>query len=178
MTSEKLPSIEVVREAILDVPDFPKEGIVFKDISPVLQDPALFRSVIAAFVERWRDQGVEQVVGVESRGFLFGAAVAHELGVGLVLARKPGKLPRQVVSQSYDLEYGQDSLEIHADAFEKGRKVALIDDVLATGGTAAACCRLIEQAGGEVVEAGFLMELGFLDGGSKLGVPHHSLITY
>ena len=171
--------METVRAAILDVPDFPKPGVVFKDITPVLQDPRLFGCVLDAFVARWENLGIDQVVGVESRGFILGAAVAARLGVGLTLARKPGKLPRKTVRQSYDLEYGQDSLELHADSFTGGKRVVLIDDVLATGGTAAACCQLVKQAGGDLIEFGFLMELGFLGGAAKLGeVGYHALIRY
>lgn len=177
--SSKLVSMDDVRAAILDVPDFPKPGVVFKDITPVLQDPALFGCILDAFVARWQPLGLDQIVGVESRGFILGAALAPRLGVGLTLARKPGKLPRKTVRQSYDLEYGQDSLELHADSFSGGKRVALIDDVLATGGTAEACCKLVEQAGGELVEFGFLMELGFLGGGAKLGeTAYHALIRY
>lgn len=172
-------TLEDVRAAIADVPDFPKPGVIFKDITPVLQKPDLFQCVIHRFVERWVEKKLDQVVGIESRGFILGAAVASQLGVGLTLARKPGKLPRKTVSQGYDLEYGTDSLELHADAFAGGTRVAIIDDVLATGGTAAACAALVQKAGGELVELGFLMELGFLAGGAKLGdLPYHSLFEF
>jgi adenine phosphoribosyltransferase len=171
--------MDAVRTAILDVSDFPKPGVTFKDITPILEQPELFQCVIDQFVTRWRALKIDQIVGVESRGFILGAPVAAQLGVGLTLARKPGKLPRKTVSQSYDLEYGQDSLEIHADSFSPGKRVAMIDDVLATGGTAAACSQLILSAGGELTEIGFLMELGFLEGAKKLGeVPYHALIKY
>lgn len=173
------PGMEGVRKAILDVPDFPKEGVVFKDITPVLRDHALFESVVDAFAERFAAAGAEEIAGIESRGFILGSAVAQKMGLGLVLLRKPGKLPREVVEESYDLEYGKDALQLHADSFVGGTKVGLIDDVLATGGTAAAAVRLIEKAGGELVSAGFLMELTFLEGGAKLGgAPYFSLLGY
>ncbi len=172
-------TIEEVKAGILDVADFPKPGITFKDITPVLQDPALFACIVDLFCERWIDKKIDQVVGIESRGFIFGAAVAHKMGVGLTLLRKPGKLPRKIVSQSYDLEYGQDSLQLHEDSFAQGNRVALIDDVLATGGTAAAAIALVEKAGGDVVEAGFVMELTFLPGAEKIrSPPFHALIQY
>lgn len=168
-----------VREKIVDVPDFPKPGVTFKDITPLLQDPAAFTEVVDAFAARWADAGLDQVVGIESRGFLFGAPVAQKLGVGLTLLRKPGKLPRETVSQSYSLEYGEDELQIHADSFAAGKRAVILDDVLATGGTAAAAAALVTKAGGELVEVGFLMELSFLPGAAKLGeTPRFSLITY
>ncbi len=154
---------------IVDVPDFPVPGITFKDITPVLADGPAFAQVIAAFADRWRDAGLDAVVGIESRGFIFGAALAHELGIGLHIVRKPGKLPRETRSVSYELEYGSDTLELHADAFDaSGNNVLVIDDVLATGGTAAACCRLIAEAGGVIAGCAFVLELDALAGREKL----------
>jgi adenine phosphoribosyltransferase len=160
---------ERVRAAVRDVPDFPKPGIVFKDITPLLLDAALFREVTDAMVDWARAADVTHVVGIESRGFIFGAPVAQALGAGFVPMRKPGKLPGVTVSERYALEYGTDTLEVHADAFTGSRGVMIVDDVLATGGTAAAACRLVARAGGTVVLCGFLMELGFLDGRSLMG---------
>lgn len=159
---------ERARAAIRDIPDFPKPGIVFKDITPVLADPQLFRDVIAHFGQLYRGQGIDVVVGIESRGFIFGAPLALELGAGFVPVRKPGKLPFKRARVDYDLEYGTDALEAHEDAFALGRRTLLIDDVLATGGTAAAAIRLVGQIGGEVTAACFLVELSFLHGRSKL----------
>lgn len=168
-----------VRAVIRDVPDFPKEGILFKDITPVLQDGPLFREVTEYFAQRCRDRGINRVVGIESRGFIFGAALAHELGVGLTLVRKPGKLPYDKIGVEYELEYGTDRVEMHVDGVTADDKVVLIDDLLATGGTAAAAAKLIEQVGGSVDEALFLIELGFLNGREKLdGIEIHSLLNY
>lgn len=161
-------STDYLLSLIRDVPDFPKEGIVFKDITPIFQDPKGLRIMIDLFVERLRGRGIERVIGVESRGFLFGAPVAVELGVGLGLVRKAGKLPFARVSRSYDLEYGSATLEAHIDMVEPGMKVVVIDDLLATGGTAAATVELCREVGADVVEAGFLIELGFLPGRALL----------
>jgi adenine phosphoribosyltransferase len=153
---------------IADVPDFPKPGIVFKDITPVLSDAAGFRCVVDALAADWRGKGLTQVVGVESRGFIFGAGLAYALGVGLALVRKKGKLPRETRSVRYDLEYGTDELEIHADAFKLGDRALIIDDVLATGGTAAGTAELVRGAGAELVGMAFVLELDFLRGRDKL----------
>jgi adenine phosphoribosyltransferase len=158
-----------VRASIRDVRDFPKPGIVFKDITPVLLDGPLFRAVTDAMAEWARAADITHVVGIESRGFIFGAPVAQALGVSFVPMRKPGKLPSATVRESYALEYGADTLEVHADAFVGAHGVMIVDDVLATGGTAAAACRLVERAGGRVALCAFLMELGFLDGRRALG---------
>lgn len=159
---------ERLMRAIRDVPDFPKPGIVFKDITPVLLDPDLFREAVALFVTRLRALGVDKVAAIESRGFLFGAAAAYELGLGIVPVRKAGKLPYRTRQASYDLEYGSATLEIHEDAFQPGERVVLIDDLLATGGTARAAAGLVEELGGVVVECQVLIELAFLPGRQAL----------
>ena len=167
------------RAAIRDVPDFPQPGILFKDITPVLADPALFRDVIDYFAETYSSAEVDVVVGIESRGFIFGAPLALELGAAFVPIRKPGKLPYEKVRIDYALEYGNDSLEAHRDAVAHGQRVLVVDDVLATGGTASAATRLVKQLGGDVVGVCFLVELGFLNGRQKLdSVEVHSLLTY
>jgi adenine phosphoribosyltransferase len=164
---------------IRDIPDFPKPGIMFKDITPLLGDPAAFDASITQLAAPYRDGGVDAVVGIESRGFIFGAAVARELGVGFVPIRKPGKLPADTISVSYALEYGEDTVEIHRDAVKKGQRVLLLDDVLATGGTMAAACELVEKAGAEIAGIAFLVELSFLEGKGKLdGYDIFSVLTY
>ena len=168
-----------LRSTIRDVPDFPKQGIVFKDITPVLADGTLFRNVTDRFAEELTGLGVTKIVGIDARGFIFAGAVASQLGLGFIPIRKKGKLPWTTHSAAYKLEYGESVVEMHVDAVEKGEKVALIDDVLATGGTAAAAVRLLEQCGAVVVRAEFLMELGFLSGREKLGrTPVVSLVIY
>ena len=168
-----------LRDKIRDVPDFPKPGIVFKDITPVLADPVTFRTVIDAFVERWRGERISKVVGIESRGFLFAAPVAYALGAGLTIARKPGKLPWQTIREAYALEYGENVLELHVDAVGPGERVLVLDDVLATGGTADAVGRLVARQGAELVAFSFLVELSFLHGARKLGAQKvHALLTY
>ena len=147
---------------IVDIPDYPVEGVVFKDITPLLADAEGFAAVIDGIAEAFEDKGVTKVVGAEARGFMVGAAVAYRLGAGFVPARKPGKLPRETLSQDYELEYGTDSLEIHTDAIGPDDVVVLIDDLVATGGTAVAQIKLIEQFGAKLVGLGFLMELAFL----------------
>jgi adenine phosphoribosyltransferase len=172
-------SLEVLRGAIRDVPDFPKPGIVFKDITPVLSDPVLFKTVIQHFVQQCAGRRISRVAGIDARGFLFGATVAHELGVGFVPVRKKGKLPYHTVSHSYALEYGEAEIEIHTDSFSKGERVALIDDLLATGGTARAAINLIEGVGATVVHAQFLIELKFLNGRELLApTPTLSLLAF
>jgi len=170
--------MEELRALIRDIPDFPKAGIVFKDITPLLASAAGLRTVVRAFSERHRAK-VDFVLGIESRGFTLGAAVAYELGVGLALARKPGKLPAATYRASYELEYGSDALELHRDAFPRGSRVLVLDDLLATGGTARAAIELVEKAGGKVVEADFIIELSFLNGRKRLA-PHpvHALVSY
>lgn len=168
-----------LRSAIRDVQDFPKAGIVFKDITPVLSDGGLFRSVIDRFADEISGLGVTKVVGIDARGFIFAGAVASKLGLGFIPIRKKGKLPWTTCSAAYALEYGEAVVEMHVDAVVQGEKVALIDDVLATGGTAAAAIKLLGECGAEVVRAEFLMELGFLGGRANVGkTPVVSLVIY
>jgi len=172
-------SVRRLKAAIRDVPDFPKPGILFKDITPVLKDPKLFRAAVDLFAKRHRDKGIRKIAVIDARGFLFGSALAYKLKAGVVPIRKKGKLPYQTYEESYDLEYGSATLTVHVDAFEPGEPVLLIDDLLATGGTAAASARLIERAGGKIVEIDFLVELGFLNGRAKLGThPVFAAIKY
>jgi adenine phosphoribosyltransferase len=165
--------------AVRDVPDFPKPGILFKDITPLLSDGALFRECIQMFLEASRPLKPHKIVGIDARGFLFGSAVAYELGTGFVPVRKKGKLPYQTKEASYTLEYGEATVEMHVDAIAPGERVVLIDDLLATGGTSAAAAKLIKQAGGELLEVQFLIELAFLSGRRHLEpVPVRSFLTY
>ncbi|MCS6770776.1 MAG: adenine phosphoribosyltransferase [Kiritimatiellae bacterium] len=161
-------SLDAIRSAIREIPDFPKPGIRFKDITPVLRDPVLFHAAVGLFVDRHRGRKIRRIAAIESRGFLLGAAIAHELGAGIVPIRKKGKLPYRTLTETYALEYGSDSVEVHEDAFDAGEEVLLVDDVLATGGTAAAAARLIERAGARVVEVDVLIELTFLNGRASL----------
>lgn len=164
---------------VRNIPDFPLPGIQFKDITTLLADGEAFRQVISGLAARYRDRGVDAVAGIESRGFIFSAPIAVELGVGLVPIRKPGKLPAETFQIEYDLEYGTNKLEIHRDAFAPGAKVLVVDDLLATGGTIAAATRLIEQVGGSVLELAFVIELTFLNGRQRLEpYPIYSLIQY
>jgi adenine phosphoribosyltransferase len=162
-------------DRLRDVPDFPKPGIVFKDLTPLLADVEAFRFTVDALADRVAEQSVEKVVGVEARGFIFASAIAYRLGSGLVPVRKPGKLPWHTATETYELEYGTDSLEVHEDAISAGDDVYVIDDVLATGGTAAATCRLVERLGGRVAGVGFVVELGFLGGRAKL--PDYDVVS-
>jgi adenine phosphoribosyltransferase len=171
--------IRSLKATIRDVPDFPKPGIVFKDITPVLSDRDLFRRTAQAMAAPFVSDGVSYVVGVESRGFILGAPVAMELGAGFIPVRKPGKLPHRTAAAEYALEYGTDKLEIHADAHAPDARVLVVDDVLATGGTASATCRLVEGLGGLVVGCSFLIALSFLPGRSALaGRRVETLVTY
>ena len=158
---------ELIGTRLRDIPDFPKPGIVFKDVTPLLADPEAFGAVVRDMAERRRGT-IDLVVGIEARGFIFGAALAHELGVGFVPVRKAGKLPGRTRGVSYDLEYGSASIEIHEDSFVGGERVLVVDDVLATGGTAAAACELLEQASAEVVAFEAPIELAFLHGRDRL----------
>ena len=153
---------------IRNVPDFPIEGIQFKDITTLLKDPIPFSASVETLLDHYGDEEIDVVVGVESRGFIWGAILAYELGVGFVPVRKPGKLPAETVRAEYTLEYGTNALEMHRDAIQPGQKALVIDDLLATGGTAKATCELVEQLGGEVVGIAFLIELTFLNGRAKL----------
>lgn len=171
--------MDSLASAIRDIPDWPKPGIVFKDITPVLADPVLLREVVEALAAPYRGRGIDLVLGVEARGFLFAPAVAVALGAGCALARKPGKLPWKTLREDYALEYGTDSLEVHQDAVKPGQPVLLVDDLLATGGTISAAARLVEKLGGTVAGFAFLVELAFLPGRSRLaGLPVHSLVSY
>ncbi len=171
--------IESVKATIRDVPDFPKPGILFKDITPVLAAPALMQGITDHFAGRFGDAGIDAVVGMESRGFIFGTPLAMALNAAFVPARKPGKLPWRSIGCEYALEYGTNRLEVHTDAVAPGQKVLIVDDLLATGGTAEATGKLVEQLGGEVVGYAFVIELGFLDGRAKLGgKPVDSLVIY
>ena len=168
-----------LRATIRDVPDFPKPGIIFKDITTVLADAALFRETTDAMASRFAGHGVTHVVAVESRGFILGAPIAQALGAGLVPARKRGKLPWQTLREEYALEYGTDVLEIHADALPRGARAVIVDDVLATGGTAAAVALLVQRAGAELHGFAFLMALGFLGGRARLGTTRvETLLEY
>lgn len=168
----------LIERYIRDVPDFPKPGIIFKDITPLLQDPEGLRTSIRLLEEAVDPAGYDLVCGIESRGFIFGTALANQVNKGFIPIRKPGKLPWKTASESYDLEYGSDTLEIHLDAVnESMKRVLLVDDLLATGGTAEAAIKLIHKVGGEPVACAFVIELGFLSGREKLqGIPVHSLL--
>jgi adenine phosphoribosyltransferase len=166
----QMPStaIEKLRAAIRDVPDFPKKGIVFKDITPILNDPVLFRASIDLFLDRCRTLQIDRIVGIDARGFLFGSAVAYELGLGFVPIRKRGKLPYKTELAKYSLEYGEAEMEMHVDAITAGERIVLVDDLLATGGTSAAAAVLIRKVGGHLLEAQFLIELEFLQGRKRI----------
>jgi adenine phosphoribosyltransferase len=153
---------------IRDVPDFPKEGILFKDITTLIKEPQAFKEVIDCLADHYAGQEIDLVVAVEARGYIFGAPIAYKLGAGFVPVRKEGKLPAETVREEYELEYGTDSVEMHRDAIQPGQKVLIVDDLIATGGSAAATARLVERLGGEVVSIAFLIELTFLKGVEKL----------
>jgi adenine phosphoribosyltransferase len=170
---------ERLKALIRDIPDFPKPGILFKDITTLLADGPAFAHAIDLLAERYQSRGIDRVVAMEARGFILGAPLAVRLGAGFVPVRKKGKLPHATIEETYALEYGKDTLQMHQDALIKGHRVLVVDDVLATGGTAAAVARLVGQLEAEIVEAAFLMELGFLHGRDKLsGIPTFSLIEY
>jgi len=159
---------EKLKSHIRDVPDFPKQGIVFKDITTLLQNPKAFRESLQVLYDRYKDKGVEVVTAIEARGFIIGGALAHMLGAGFVPVRKAGKLPYQTYREEYELEYATADMEIHTDAIKKGQKVLVVDDLLATGGTLAATCKLVEKLGGQVVGVAVLIELSYLNGRDKL----------
>ncbi|TML55354.1 MAG: adenine phosphoribosyltransferase [Actinobacteria bacterium] len=170
---------ETLKAKIRDIPDFPEQGIVFKDIMPLLADPATLRETVDLLAEWIEPRKPDVILGAEARGFILGAALAYKLGCGFVAARRPGKLPWKTVSATYALEYGENSLELHSDAIEHGQRVLVHDDVLATGGTAGAICNLSEQLGGQIVGVAFVIELTFLEGRKQLGdYEVHSLIEY
>jgi adenine phosphoribosyltransferase len=173
------PRLDLIRSRIRDVPDFPKSGILFKDITPLLADPVAFRTSIDLLAEQVHALAPEVVVGIESRGFLFGAPLACTLGLGFVPVRKPGKLPSATTRVDYDLEYGTDAVEMHTDALSHGARALVVDDVIATGGTARATCELVRRLGAQPIAAAFLLELTFLDGGAKLApIPTVALVRY
>lgn len=168
-----------IKASIRDIPDFPKPGIIFKDITPVVANPQLFRDVIAAFAERYQGKGLTNIVGIESRGFIFGSALAHKMGMPFHLVRKKGKLPYKTIQTSYNLEYGSATIEMHIDAIKQDDTVLIMDDLLATGGTAAAACELVSKQGGRVFECAFMVELDFLNGRQLLkDIPVFSLVHY
>lgn len=172
-----IPSVDGLAKILRDIHDFPKPGIVFKDITPLLADPAALSLAVEFLTQPFRDKHVDLVVGAESRGFIFGTAVARNLSAGFVPIRKPGKLPHKTKRVEYALEYGTDAMEIHEDAISPGDSVLMIDDLLATGGTMAACCELVKSLGGDIVGVAFLIELTFLNGREKFsGMPIHSVI--
>ena len=173
--------MESVKQIIRDIPDFPKEGIIFKDITQLLADASAFGKTINTLKKRYADKQIDRVVGVEARGFIFASALAYALGAGTTMVRKPGKLPYKTYQETYSLEYGTDTIEIHQDAFQSSERIVLIDDVLATGGTLAATLNLIRNnfENIEIEEVAFLIELDFLNGRKKLkDIPVHSLIHY
>ena len=172
--------MEMLKSVIRDIPDFPKEGIIFKDITPLLSNPDSFKKAIDAMKVRYKGNKIDRVVGVEARGFVFASALAYALGCGVVMVRKPGKLPYKTYQKTYSLEYGEDTIEIHQDAFENDQKIVIIDDVLATGGTLAACIDLVKtNFNVGLVEVGFLIELDFLKGRQKLGnIPIYSMMHF
>ncbi|MGM3174953.1 adenine phosphoribosyltransferase [Dickeya lacustris] len=179
MTATQQP--DLIKNSIKSIPDYPKPGILFRDVTSLLEDPTAYAASIAMLVERYRDAGVTKVVGTEARGFLFGAPVALALGVGFVPVRKPGKLPRATLSESYELEYGSDTLEIHTDSINAGDKVLVVDDLLATGGTIEATVKLIRRLGGQVSDAAFIINLFDLGGQQRLenmGVSCYSLVDF
>ena len=174
-----MPDANDIRDAIRDVVDFPRRGIVFKDITPLLADPDLHRASIDMLVETAHGTHIDKVVGIDARGFIYASAVADRLGAGFIPVRKKGKLPWKTHQTSYSLEYGEAVVEIHQDAIQPGENVLLVDDLLATGGTAAAAVRLLDELGSNLVGLSFLIELGFLNARSKLGDhPIHSIIRY
>jgi adenine phosphoribosyltransferase len=172
-------ALEDIRRRVRDIPDFPKPGILFRDLTPVLADPALLRATIASLAAPFRDSGITAVAGMEARGFIFGAAVAYALGAGFIPLRKAGKLPYRTYRAAYALEYGEATLEMHVDAAGAGDRVLLVDDLIATGGTAAASCQLVAQSGAEIAGCAFVIELDALGGRARL-VPHrvHALVCY
>jgi adenine phosphoribosyltransferase len=176
---EALPGVAEIQRAIRNIPDFPKPGIQFKDITPVLADARLFAASVDLLTQNYKPEMVDAIVGIDARGFIFAAAAAHKLQAGFIPVRKKGKLPYQCLEQEYQLEYGTATVAIHVDALKPGSRVLLVDDLLATGGTAAAAAALVQQLGAEILEITFLIELGFLGGRRKLkDYPVRSLVVY
>lgn len=174
-------TLQLIKNSIKSIPDYPLPGIIFRDVTSLIENGAAFAATINLFVERYKDQKIDKVVGTEARGFIFGAPLAAAIGAGFVPVRKPGKLPRDTIQESYSLEYGTDTLQIHHDAIKDGEKVLLVDDLLATGGTAEASVKLIQRSGGIIVEAAFVIELPSLGGAKKLSeadVAHFSLVEF
>ena len=168
-----------LKEYIRDVPDFPQKGIIFKDITTLLQSPEAFKYVIDRLVEEYKDNGIEGIVAMDARGFIFGAPLAYQMGVPFILGRKPGKLPAACISASYALEYGTDSLEMHTDSISQGQKILIVDDLLATGGTMSAVIELVEKLGGTIAGIAFVVELTFIPGRERIGdYPIFSLVQY
>ena len=167
------------KQYIRDIPDFPKKGIIFKDITPLLKDKKAFREAIDAFTKRYKDENIDKIVSVEARGYIFAGALAYQLRCGFVPVRKPGKLPAETISKDYTLEYGKNTVEIHKDSLQRGERVLIFDDLLATGGTVKATCDLVQELGGIIVGCAFLIDLTFLSGRQRLQ-PHQvfSLIEY
>ena len=171
--------MEELKQAIRDIPDFPQKGVIFKDITTLLKDPEAFKKSIDVLGDALEGKDFDLILGVESRGFIFASTLAYKLGKGLIIVRKPGKLPSSTISISYELEYGTDSVEMHEDSISPGQKVVIVDDVLATGGTAQAVAELVEKAGGKVESILFLVELDFLKGAEKLkGYDSHAILHY
>lgn len=173
--------LQLIKSSIKSIPNYPKEGIIFRDITSLTEVPQAFAATVQLIAEQYRHRGITKIIGTESRGFIFGAPVAVALGLPFILVRKPGKLPRQVISQDYQLEYGEDTLEIHADAIQSGDKVLIIDDLLATGGTVEACVKLVQRLGGEVKDAAFVISLPELGGENRLrdlGVEPFTLVDF
>ncbi|MDU6897072.1 MAG: adenine phosphoribosyltransferase [Haemophilus parainfluenzae] len=173
--------LELIKSSIKSILNYPKEGIIFRDITSLLEVPAAFKATIDLIVEKYKDQGLTKVIGTESRGFIFGAPVALALGLPFIPVRKPGKLPREVIAQSYQLEYGQDTLELHTDAISQGDNVLIIDDLLATGGTVEATVKLVQRLGGEVKHAAFVINLPELGGEKRLrdlGIDCYTLVNF
>jgi adenine phosphoribosyltransferase len=168
-----------IRQTIRSIPNFPKEGIVFRDITTLLKDPIAYQQAVEHFYEKYKENKISKVIGIESRGFIIGAALAYKLSAGFVPVRKPGKLPAQTIREEYQLEYGSDAIEIHKDAIKSGELVLLHDDLLATGGTMKAACKLVERLGGKIIALTFLIELAFLNGRKLLNnYSIESLINY
>ncbi len=174
-------TLQTIKNSIKSIPDYPLPGIMFRDVTSLIENGEAFAETIALFVARYKDQKIDKVVGTEARGFIFGAPLAAAIGAGFVPVRKPGKLPRDTIQEGYSLEYGTDTLQIHIDAISEGENVILIDDLLATGGTAESSVKLIQRLGGNVIESAFVIELPALNGSkklTKLGVPLFSLISF